>query len=871
MKRLCFLLLFSLLITAIPSVAADTGVSPAEDAEAVLADLGFMEKGWSPDDLITKAEFAAVLVKLAAIDGYVGKDAGFADLPAGHAYYQQVQAAASLGILSGSEDGKVNPDDPLTYNQAVKMLVCALGYGVYAQTKGGYPTGYLLTAAERRLDKNVTLKGEEWVVKSDAALLVYNALDTNLMEATGFGSETTYDVTPGNTPLSRYHKIEKRTGQVKGIKELKLQPGLKIGTDEIVIDSTLYHTAKQGLAELVGCSVEFYCRTDTEPEEILSIRPRRNKNTVLTISLDNVLSASGMNITYRDGEDKEREARLTVGTDILYNNAPIERYDPADFLGQEGSLRLIDADGDEQYDVLMIDVSKDFIVKTVDLANCMVYDMFDPSSPLLIDRDDPQYTITFQDEYGNDMSLEELTEWDVLTVMKSHDGKQLKIFYSNSEAEGTVESMETSNGALALVIDGKRYETSASFRKNNKVSLKDTGLFILNANHKIAAYRRGTSESTQLGYLIDAQAISAVDQTYQVKLLSQEGTVRILNMAQKVTVDGIKYAAPKNAAARLYDQGKFVPQLAQYRLNGAGELQYLDLAPRKEGDVLESANSLECHYASAGQIIYVRNTGIFGGKLPTKGSTLVFKVPQDPTNAVDKDYKVYDMSYFANGQNYAVEGYRVARDHYSADALVLYAQTGSASVDGNAPVTIVDKIQPALNEDGDIVQKLYGYRNGAAVEYLTREDNLLSSVSSLNAADNPVHELECGDIVQLEIDDHNEIVGVKLIYQRNIGKIGVGTASDPNARFRVYMGKAYAVSEGYLMLTTSALSDDLTLNSLEVYPGTILPIVVYDHTKENKLSVGKLGDIVDYKSTLQASDVFVYTSYSSNGMIVVYK
>ena len=242
------------------------------------------------------------------------------------------------------------------------------------------------------------------------------------------------------------------------------------------------------------------------------------------------------------------------------------------------------------------------------------------------------------------------------------------------------------------------------------------------------------------------------------------------------------------------------------------------------------------------------------------------------------------MSYFSNGQNYMVEGYRIAKDHYSADAIVIYSNLGE--VDANAPVTVVDKVVPVLDEEGEEAQKLFGYRNGAAVEYLFRDDQLLNMIFDLNANpndsqdDKEKHKLECGDIVQLEIDELNQIIGVKLIYQRNINKGIFNMAQDTNARYRTFMGKAYNISEGYLMLVSTETFDNpnmqdklasLTLNSLEVYPGTILPIVVYDHTKENKLSIGKLGDIVDYKSTLQASDVFVYTSYSSNGMIVVYK
>ena len=48
------------------------------------------------------------------------------------------KVAYDLGIVGGYGDGNFGPKDPVTYEQVVKMLVCALGYEQSAKENGGW-------------------------------------------------------------------------------------------------------------------------------------------------------------------------------------------------------------------------------------------------------------------------------------------------------------------------------------------------------------------------------------------------------------------------------------------------------------------------------------------------------------------------------------------------------------------------------------------------------------------------------------------------------------------------------------------------------------------------------------------------------------
>ena len=53
-------------------------------------------------------------------------------------------------------DTEFDPDANVTYVQAQKMLVSAIGYETYAQAQGGWPTGYKTYAASLDITKGIS-------------------------------------------------------------------------------------------------------------------------------------------------------------------------------------------------------------------------------------------------------------------------------------------------------------------------------------------------------------------------------------------------------------------------------------------------------------------------------------------------------------------------------------------------------------------------------------------------------------------------------------------------------------------------------------------------------------------------------------------
>jgi hypothetical protein len=188
-------------VSAAPDFA-DVKGTKYEDAVARLELLnvlkGYPDGSFKPENTITRAEFAAVAVRAKGLAGVAeaakGLPSGFSDVPAGHWAAGYVGVAGSTGIVNGIGGGLFAPNAPVKYEEAVTMLVRALGYEVSAQTKGGYPFGYLIVAKEIDLLDDVIGTMGVPATRGMVAMLTDNALEIPMMVQVGFGTDTKWVV-----------------------------------------------------------------------------------------------------------------------------------------------------------------------------------------------------------------------------------------------------------------------------------------------------------------------------------------------------------------------------------------------------------------------------------------------------------------------------------------------------------------------------------------------------------------------------------------------------------------------------------------------------------------------------------------------------
>lgn len=129
---------------------------------------------FNPNSTITRAEMATIICRMLGETENLTVSPVFSDVPTSHWANPYVAKAAELGIVYGYDNGKFGPTDPLTYEQAVTMIIRALGGEELAQGAGGYPDGFLALAKTHGFLTGVVLEKGEQISRGEIANILYN-------------------------------------------------------------------------------------------------------------------------------------------------------------------------------------------------------------------------------------------------------------------------------------------------------------------------------------------------------------------------------------------------------------------------------------------------------------------------------------------------------------------------------------------------------------------------------------------------------------------------------------------------------------------------------------------------------------------------
>ena len=143
---------------------------------------GTSEDVYDPNKGLTRAEFAAMMVRAIGVEGfYPSFNCPFIDVVVTDWYYNYVNLAYVNNIIRGYGDGKFGPNDSLTYTQTARIILNMLGYSNDLE----WPIGVDYVAYELGLYDNVKFgyNTANICTRAHAAQIIYNAFDLNLVKA----------------------------------------------------------------------------------------------------------------------------------------------------------------------------------------------------------------------------------------------------------------------------------------------------------------------------------------------------------------------------------------------------------------------------------------------------------------------------------------------------------------------------------------------------------------------------------------------------------------------------------------------------------------------------------------------------------------
>ena len=146
---------------------------------------------------VTRAQMAKIVMTMLGNRETGAFDTVFADVKSTYWASGYIDMAQKFGIIHGIGDGTFLPENPVTNEQAVKMVMCALGYEPLCHSRGTYPFSYMQVASQVGLLNNLNLLGSAEAKRGDIMVLIHNALDIPLIKQSGFGANSEFTIMNG--------------------------------------------------------------------------------------------------------------------------------------------------------------------------------------------------------------------------------------------------------------------------------------------------------------------------------------------------------------------------------------------------------------------------------------------------------------------------------------------------------------------------------------------------------------------------------------------------------------------------------------------------------------------------------------------------
>ena len=167
----------------------DNASSTVKDAvnKAVALEIieGYEDGTFKPDATITRAEFAKMACIAAGLkssgEALSGTTPSFSDVKANEWYTGWINLASSKGFVRGYEDGTYKPNQTISNQEIVTVLMRMLGYN--DNLTGPWPIDYINQAAKLDVTEDITgFVGAAAATRGNVAVMLDATLDQNMVE-----------------------------------------------------------------------------------------------------------------------------------------------------------------------------------------------------------------------------------------------------------------------------------------------------------------------------------------------------------------------------------------------------------------------------------------------------------------------------------------------------------------------------------------------------------------------------------------------------------------------------------------------------------------------------------------------------------------
>ena len=735
---------------------------------------GYDDGTFGPDKLVTRAEITKMIVDALAERSSAEastESTKFADVSADHWAKGYINQGVADGFIAGMSDTEFDPDANVTYVQAQKMLVSAIGYETYAQAQGGWPTGYKTYAASLDITKGISgITDSTELTRAQVAQMIDNAMDAPLCVIASWKTEWNGTKTPNlevrdgkegrayETLFTEKHDAYKvygrvtetsKTGSVDTDKvTFQVEKADNFDDEEVKADSPVSEDMYIGDSKadnyLRTYSQALIQKNDDDEYTILSIAAAAaNKSvTVASEDFDENKSTDEALYFFPAGTTKgstKYQLDTTNGVTIYINGVESSKSiaELRDYLDNNETASVTlqketetgSTSTSAKYNTIMVSSYVTAIVdEVIDKTNetSVNFDTYSSGiqAKMTVNKDDDNYTYSFKLD-GKDIEAKDLQPNDVLNISYDTTGSfRESSFYDVIVTRNVVDgvkctSINDSKGEYT--IGGTKYKAAEGM----DIDVETSTEYSLYLDH-FGRIAKADENSVSKNYGVLKNIYKKAGGDYMAQIITKKGTEE----EYKVDSDNVKayksYLVKSDADGAVYDSTNkktdaYPKQVVEYSVSSSSNKITI-----KNGGVI-APTTADAEYKESGNKI---------GSVKMADSTVILDLSEVDTKDT---YSV--VSSLNDGSNYVAYGYDKSKSDNTYRFVII--TEGTSSVFNSETQLAIFNGSEVVDNDGD--KTAYNLVvNGEEKQFILDDDVVITGNAGKTVAEDAFDE---GDVL----------------------------------------------------------------------------------------------------------------------------
>ena len=735
---------------------------------------GYDDGTFGPDKLVTRAEITKMIVDALAERSSAEastESTKFADVSADHWAKGYINQGVADGFIAGMSDTEFDPDANVTYVQAQKMLVSAIGYETFAQGQGGWPTGYKTYAASLDITKGISgIKDSTELTRAQVAQMIDNAMDAPLCVIAGWKPEWNGTQTPNlevrdgkegrayETLFTEKHDAYKvygrvtetsKTGSVDNDKvTFQVEKADNFDDEEVKADSPVSEDMYIGDSKadnyLRTYSQALIQKNDDDEFTILSIAAAAaNKSvTVASEDFDENKSTDEALYFFPAGTTKgstKYQLDTTNGVTIYINGVESSKSiaELRDYLDKNETASVTlqketetgSTSTSAKYNTIMVSSYVTAIVdEVIDKTNetSVNFDTYSSGiqAKMTVNKDDDNYTYSFKLD-GKEIEAKDLQQNDVLNISYDTTGSfRESSFYDVIVTRNVVDGVKCTSrndSKGEYTIGGTKYKAAEGM----DIDVETSTEYSLYLDH-FGRIAKADENSVSKNYGVLKNIYKKAGGDYMAQIITKKGTEE----EYKVDSDNVKayksYLVKSDADGAVYDSTNkktdaYPKQVVEYSVSSSSNKITI-----KNGGVI-APTTADAEYKESGNKI---------GSVKMADSTVILDLSEVDTKDT---YSV--VSSLNDGSNYVAYGYDKSKSDNTYRFVII--TEGTSSVFNSETQLAIFNGSEVVDNDGD--KTAYNLVvNGEEKQFILDDDVVITGNKGETVADDAFDE---GDVL----------------------------------------------------------------------------------------------------------------------------